>query len=251
MNPADKMTAKIEPTERPTAGVAGSIGKLDEQLRVSVEALLHPSPPRPPVEELDALLSAIDRHLDEESSERKAIYRSLAAIGNEIRGRGSPGFLRYLVAICIGVAAVLLWQSYGEAAKRMIATKTLEFGWSPEIKQMIASWVKQPARLEAAANVASTPKVPAASSPDPQQLQRVEAHITALQQAVERQLGDVRVTVQQLNAGQEQMVRVITELQAADEAILAKIPTLSPRPASTRKPTPIVPSGAPTNRPHP
>lgn len=69
MNPADKMAAKIKPTERPTAGVAGSIDKLDEQLRVSVEALLHPSPPRPPVEELDDLLSAIDRHLDEESSE--------------------------------------------------------------------------------------------------------------------------------------------------------------------------------------
>lgn len=135
----------------------------------------------------------------------------------------------------------------------MIATKTLEFGWSPETKQMIASWVK-PARLEVAANVASTPKVAAASSPDPQQLQRVEAHIAALQQAVERQLGDVRVTVQQLNAGQEQIVRVITELQAADEAILAKIPTLSPLPASTRKPTPIASpssSRAPTNKPHP
>ena len=56
MGPADEMAAKIEPTERPLAGaVAGSIDKLDEQLRVSVEALLHPSPPRKPVEELDDL----------------------------------------------------------------------------------------------------------------------------------------------------------------------------------------------------
>jgi hypothetical protein len=247
MNPADKMAAKIEPAERPRAGVAGSIDKLDEQLRVSVEALLHPSPPRPPVEELDDLLSAINHHLGEESSERKAIFRSLTAVGNEIRGRHSPGFARYLVAICIGVAAALLWQSYGEAAKQMIATKTLEFGWSPETKQMIASWVR-PARLDATANVANTPKVPAASSPDPQQLQQIKA-IAALQRAVERQLGDVQVTVQQLAAGQDQIARQITELRAADEDILAKIPVPSPPPASTRKPSPIGPH--PSSRPLP
>jgi hypothetical protein len=246
MNPADKMAAKIEPAERPRAGVAGSIDKLDEQLRVSVEALLHPSPPRPPVEELDDLLSAINHHLGEESSERKAIFRSLTAIGNEIRGRHSPGFARYLVAVCVGVSAALLWQSYGEAAKRMIATKTLELGWSPETKQIIASWVK-PAPLDAAANVASTPKVPAASSPDPQQLQQIAAHIAAVQQAVERQLGDVQVTVQQLAAGQDQIARQITELQTADEDILAKIPVPSPRLASTRKPTPTGPH--PSSRP--
>ena len=46
MDPADEMAAKIEPTEHQSAGaVAGSIDKLDEQLRVSVQALLHPSPP--------------------------------------------------------------------------------------------------------------------------------------------------------------------------------------------------------------
>jgi hypothetical protein len=244
MNPADKMAAKIEPAERPRAGVAGSIDKLDEQLRVSVEALLHPSPSRPPVEELDDLLSAINHHLGEESSERKAIFRSLTAIGNEIRGRHSPGFARYLVAICVGVAAALLWQSYGEAAKRMIATKTLEFGWSPETKQIIASWVP-----DAAANVASTLKVPAASSPDPQQLQQIAAHIAAVQQAVERQLGDVQVTIQQLAAGQDQIARQITELQTADEDILAKIPVPSPRLASTRKPSPTGPH--PSSRPLP
>ena len=248
MNPADKMAAKIEPAERPRAGVAGSIDKLDEQLRVSVEALLHPSPPRPPVEELDDLLSAINHHLGEESSERKAIFRSLTAIGKEIRGRHSPGFARYLVAICIGAAAALLWQSYGEAAKRMIAAKTLEFGWSPETKQIIASWVKPP-QPDAAANVTGTLKVPAASSPDPQQLQQIEAHIAAVQRGVERQLGDVRAAVQQLAAGQDQIARQITELQTADEDILARIPVPSPRPASTRKPSPTGPH--PSSRPVP
>ncbi|MFZ1151180.1 MAG: hypothetical protein WAR76_15820 [Xanthobacteraceae bacterium] len=114
MSPADKMAAKIERTERPSAGaVAGSIDKLNEQLRVSVEALLYPSPPRKPVEELDDLLLAINHHLDQETSQRKAIYYRLAAIESEMKGRSSRGFARYLVAICIGVAAIVAWQSYG------------------------------------------------------------------------------------------------------------------------------------------
>ena len=71
MNPADQ-EAKLVPTEHPSAGAAkGSIDKLDEQLRVSVDALRHLSPP--PVPELTDLLSAISHHLDEEASERKAI----------------------------------------------------------------------------------------------------------------------------------------------------------------------------------
>jgi hypothetical protein len=44
------------------------------------------------------------------------------------------GFIRYLVAICIGVAATLAWQSYGEAAKQIIATRAPEMGWSPDSK---------------------------------------------------------------------------------------------------------------------
>jgi len=114
MSPADETAAKIEPTERTSTGaVAGSIDKLNEQLRVSVEALLHPSPPRKPVEELDDLLLAINHHLDQETSQRKAIYYRLAAIESEMKGRSSRGFARYLVAICIGVAAIVAWQSYG------------------------------------------------------------------------------------------------------------------------------------------
>src|SRR6516165_6719353 len=85
MDPADEMAVKVVPAERPAGGaVAGSIDKLDEQLRVSVEALLHPSPPRPPVDELGDLLSAIDHHLDDEASERKKIYNRLLVIQSEM-----------------------------------------------------------------------------------------------------------------------------------------------------------------------
>jgi hypothetical protein len=75
-----------------------------------------------------------------------------------------------------------------------------------------------------------------------------------VRQAVERQLADIRASVEQLAAGQDQMVREITKLQAADEEILAKIPAPPPpRLAPARKPPPIAPSRAPTTtlRPHP
>ena len=251
MNPADEEAIKREPTEPPSPGaVAGSYDRLDEQLRVSVEALLHPSPPPAPVEELDDLLLAISHHLGQETSERKKIYYRLAAIESEIKRR-SRGFARYLVAVCIGVAAIVAWQSYAEPAKQIIATSAPELGWSPEAKQMIASWVerlgwtKQRAGPESTTVQPPAPQtvasVPAAPSPDPQQIQQIEADMAAVRQAVERHLADVRATVEQIAAGQDQMMREVDRLQAADEEILAKIPTPSPkRPAApVRKPTPI------------
>src|SRR5260370_32039073 len=59
------------------------------------------------------------------------------------RRPASRRFVRFLVAICIGVAGTLAWQSYGEATKQIIATRAPEVGWSPEAKQMIASAIQQ------------------------------------------------------------------------------------------------------------
>jgi hypothetical protein len=260
MNPADEAASKIVPTERPSSGAAaGSIDKLDEQLRVSVEALLHQSPPPKP--ELDDLLSAITHHLDDEASERKAIYYRLAAIDNEMKRRSSRGFARYVAAICFAVVVILAWQSYGEATKQIIARTAPELGWSPEAKQKIASWVerlgwtKPPAGPEItavrpsapetpqAAPVAQTapenvaPKAPVVPSVDPEQVHQIALDVAALRQ-----------TVEQLAADQDQIARQITRLEAADIEILAKItPAPPPQPpaAPARKPKPIAPSPSP------
>jgi hypothetical protein len=236
MNPADETAAKIEPTERQLAGAApGSIDKLDEQLRVSVEALLHPSPPPKPVEEVDDLLLAISHHLDDEASERKAIRNRLLAIENGMERLASRGF-RYLVAICIGAAAILAWQSYGEAAKQIIATRAPELGWSPEAKQKIAGWVQQlgwtkpPVVESKAAPVARTalenvaPKAPAAPSIDPEQVQQMGRDLAALRQ-----------TVEQLAAGQDQMVRETAREMARLESSLVNILLKMPEPPPQRR----------------
>ena len=257
MNPADEEAAKIVRTEWPSSGaVAGSIDKFAEQVRGSFDALVHPSaPPKP---ELNDLLSRITHHLDDEASERKAIHYRLLAIENEMKRRAPRGFARYLLAICIAVAATLAWQSYGNAAKQVIATNAPELGWSPEAKQMIASWTHSWTKPSAGSENAQTapengaPKARAAVSLDPDQLQQITGSLTTLRQ-----------TVEQLAAGQDQMTRVMGRLETAVTELIVKMPEPPPQPAAApaRKPTPAPPtarapgapptSRAPSPPPHP
>jgi hypothetical protein len=125
------------------ADEVGFDNQLEEQLRAVVkEASLQPRL----VENLHSsedVQTLLSRHLDQEASERRAIYYRLQAIESAIKRRRSRGIVRYLVAIGIGVAATLAWQSYGETTKQIIATKAPEFGWSPETRQMITGWMQQ------------------------------------------------------------------------------------------------------------
>ena len=220
--------------------------------------------------ERDDLHSGFTR-LDWDASERKAIHDRLVAIDNKMTRRGSRGFGRFLLAVLIGVAATLAWQSYGEVPKQIIAAKAPELGWSPETKQMIASWVQQfgltrpPASPESTAvrpslpaqvaTVAQTvpaavvPKALAAPSNDPEQVHQIAVDLAALGQ-----------TVDQLAASQDQMVHQIDTLQTSNQEILAsnreileKIPAPPPPPtvAPTHKPTTRMPpsSRAPIPRP--
>src|SRR5215469_4968614 len=104
----------------------------------------------------DVLLGILHR-LDEGSSERKSAYDRLLGLEREMKRLGSRGgSAGYLVAICIGVAATLAWQSYGEVPKQLIAAQAPELGWSPETKQMIASWVQRFSSTKLPANPEST-----------------------------------------------------------------------------------------------
>ena len=170
-------------------------------------------------------------------------------------------FARYLVAICIGIAVTLGWQSYGEGARQLIARRAPELGWSPAAKQTIASWVSQlgwtkpstavpddtagrlavpqaPPVAQAAQAMAPSPPVPAAPSLDPQQVQRIE-----------QDLAEVRGIVEQLVTTQDQISHDIAKLQTANQEILEKISAAAPRAASTqghvRTPVPRPSSAAP------
>src|SRR5262250_1760912 len=176
MNPAEEEAANKERTERPSAGaVAGSVDKLNEQLRVSAEDLLRPSHQPKAGEDLHELLSAIGHRLDHESVEKKAIFDRLGAIENQTKRRGSHGFARFLLAICIGVAGSLAWQSYGEATKQIIATRAPELGWTkppagPDNTAVRPSALETPhgAPVAQTASEDVAPKAPTAPSLDPE-----------------------------------------------------------------------------------
>jgi uncharacterized coiled-coil protein SlyX len=242
MNRGDEMAANIATGEPQSAGdAAGSDNRVSEQLRATFKDLLRPSPQPKPAGALHEVLAEIGRHLNNESLAIKTVNDRLLAIENQTKKRSSRGFTRYLLAICIGAAATLAWQSYGEAAKQMFAAKAPELGWSPETKQMIANWVEQlgpqapPVAQTAPESV--TPKAPAAPSIDPEQVHQIAMDLTALRQIVEK-----------ITAGQDQMAREVDRLQAADQEILAKIPETPPPPPIAAAPGVVgrpAPAGAP------
>ena len=146
-----------------------------------------------------------------------------------------------------------------EAAKQMFAAKAPELGWSPETKQMIASWVEQlgwrkppdtPAvqasatetqQVPPAAPLAQfpvPPSVPVAPSIDPAEVHQMAIDLTALRQ-----------TVAQITASQDQIVRKVDTLQAANQQILAKVPEPTPPPPIAAAPAVSPGVAAPSENP--
>jgi hypothetical protein len=264
MNPADEIPATVEAPESTSAPADFGL-KLDEPAAVGEFEPV--SDQRRPVEDLHSLLLRISHHLDFETSERSTIYYRLLAIDaqakkieKQTKSRFWRTLFRYAVVICLAVAGTLAWQSYGDAAKQIIATRGPELGWSPEAKQTIANWVqeigwtKSSADLETAAvrvpattpqmtpvaqtaPEASEAKAPAIPAIDPEQVQQIARSLTALQQSVD-----------QLATTQDQMARQITSLQSADSEILNRVPPPPPplKPAApARKPSPPSAARAP------
>src|SRR6516164_4722863 len=232
----------MDPIRPQSAAEAASVEQLGALLEVTINQRkpgedLHGSDdlslqPKPG-EALD-IIPRVSR-LDGETSDR------VRAMESRTKRRSSRGFARFLVAICIGVAGTLAWQSYGEATKQIIAARAPELGWSklatgPEntAAQLPVPKMTQAAPVAQAAPESVTPKAPAAPSIDPEQVHRMAMDLTALRQ-----------TVEQLAASQDRMVREIARLKAADGEILAKV---IPAPAP---PPPIAAAPAVAGRPGP
>ena len=160
-------------------------------------------------------------------------------------GKRAPlAFARFLITFCVGVAATLAWQSYGDAAREMIANASPQLGWLA------------PQAAPVAQNAPDTiaPAASAAPSPDQQQLNAVSLDLDAVRQSVDRIAASqeqISRTVNQLAAGLEQMAREISKLQAIEQYMLYKNseppPRPAPGPAQAPKPVPRQ-SQAPTVR---
>src|SRR5882762_7179360 len=157
-----------------------------------------------------------------------------------------PSLTGFLITFCIGVAATLGWQSYGDAARELIASSYPQLGWlapkpapnAPNAPDMIAL------------------AAPAAPSPDQRQLNAMSLDLDAVRQSVERIAASIAANQEQIThsvdriaAGQEQMTREIIKLQEIEQYILYKnseSPPPPPAPARSRAPRPSQAPTAPT-----
>jgi hypothetical protein len=95
--------------------------------------------------------------------------------------RASRALARFLTAFCIGVAATLAWQSYGDAARQIIANSYPQLRWLASQAELVAPSFDQ-------------------------QLNAMSFKIDAVVESID-----------QLAAGQEQMARTIDQIVAGQE----------------------------------
>ena len=145
--------------------------------------------------------------------------------------RGARRLTRFLFVFCIGAAATLAWQSYGDVARAMIANAPPQLGWlAPEAAPVTQTAPDMAARA-----------APAAPSADVQQLKELTLGLDALRQSVDQ-------LAAQVAAGQRQMASDIAKLHAEisppppPPQRAAAAPAVAPAAPPARKPLPPPPA---------
>jgi hypothetical protein len=171
--------------------------------------------------------------------------------------RAVRSFARFTLAACIGVGATLVWQSYGQSAKQMLATWVPQLGWvaslpliGPSPGPDIATPLAPPAAVEVPTSAAAQPTPLGQTESDTVVLAAPLAPSELVQpEAMARDLATIQQTLEHLMAKQEEMARDIVKLQVAEEDIRRKISAPLPRQAaaSGRQAVPT-PLPAPTRR---
>jgi hypothetical protein len=194
----------------------------------------------------------------------EATFRPAAV--NDIPASGDRRWIarrivRAVMAVLLTVgAAVIARQSYGDAAKQMIATwvpQSTLTSWLPLEKLGLAASPASPTAAPGAAQVqapqaaAPAPAAPDASAPaaasvsaDSAQLMQSMAHDLA---TVGQQIEQLKASIEQLKAGQDQLSRDVAKVSEKAAEKVARIapppPVVPPRPVvpRLRKPPPPYP----------
>jgi hypothetical protein len=138
------------------------------------------------------------------------------------RKAASRGFIRSLITFAAGIATAVAWQSYGDAARRIIADA---------YPQLV--WIAPPVAM---AQTAPTAIGQATDFLDPQEMKTISFDLAKMSQKVD-----------QLAAAQEQTTRETTKLQAVEQYVLYKNIEPPPRTAPAAPPPPA-PKPLPTER---
>jgi len=165
--------------------------------------------------------------------------------------------VRFLIIFCIGVAATLAWQSYGDAAREMIANSYPQLGWLAPQAEPVAQSAPDVIALAA----------PATPSPDQQRSDVTSLDLDAMRQSIDQIANNMATNQEQITrnvdriaarvaASQEQLTRSVDQLAVSQEWLTREITKLeeieqsiryrnseplppSPRPASVSAPKPV------------
>jgi DNA repair exonuclease SbcCD ATPase subunit len=247
-NPHDVAVAALKQAYEQFGRADEQLTRVDEQVsKLEQDAAPHPSEPQTRISTFDPVVPG-----DRPSR----------------GGRAIRGFIGFLLAVCIGVAA-FVWQSpfYGDAARQIIArwapqlvptssltpeSPGLPAQPSPPTVQAAAAKTAppQPAPLAQTAPEDVAPTAAALSPELTQLLQSMARDIATLGQAIEQlkasqaqMARDNANAAEQLKASQEQMARVIaraSEARASEQNLRPRISAPPPRPTATptRRPVP-------------
>jgi hypothetical protein len=150
------------------------------------------------------------------------------SLGKRVKRR----LVRFLIVFSVGVGTALAWQSYGDAARAMIATS-----W-PQLAALAPEPAPVPQAAAAAPQATVSPELQnlkedlAQVKQELQQLKEIPAALASLRQSVDQLAG----SQQQLAGSQQQIAGTIAQLAAQK-------PASPPRPAPA--PKPLTPPSAP------
>jgi hypothetical protein len=154
---------------------------------------------------------------------------SVGAMRPSLGERASRGLLIF----SIGIGATLAWQSYGDAARAMLANSSPQLGWlAPQTAPL--------------AQTTPSMVVPPAADTASSDLQQLTAALASMRQSVDQ-------LAAQLAAGQQQVADNIAKLRADEQKILQKLSATPPgaTAAPARKPAPVTAPPSPSASPSP
>ena len=165
-------------------------------------------------------------------------FSSDQALGGMMRNRPSlvrraaRRVTRFLIVLCVGVAATLAWQSYGDVARAMIAHSFPQLGWLAPIEQAAPDMAARAAHDAPSADVQQLKE----------QLKELSLGFETVRQSVDQ-------LAAQVAAGQRQMAGDIAKLHAEISPPPQRAATASatasaaaPAAAPARKPVPPTPA---------
>jgi TolA-binding protein len=130
--------------------------------------------------------------------------------------------VRFTIAVLIGIAGTLAWQSHGEEAKALVRT------WAPSLAWLLPTATTSPVDSQASADALVT------STELAQQLKPVALDLAIVRHGVDQ----LATTIKQLAAKQEEMAQEIATLQATEQEIREKASSSQSRSVAASRKTP-------------